>query len=70
MTEHEARQNLLDMLESFTAGSVCHLLAEVVRQSEEARLGGLDEAAEERVSEAEGALWVLGMGLMAVLHRG
>jgi hypothetical protein len=57
------------MLGSFTVRSVCHLLAEVVRDVEEARLGALDDAAEERVREAEAFLWVAGYGLMAALPR-
>ena len=40
------------------------------REAEESRLGGLDEVAEERVREAEAALWVFGCGLMAALPRG
>ncbi len=69
MTETEAKQHLLEMLKSFSPGSVLHIFAQVIRESEEARLGGLDEAAEERVREAEAALWVFGMGLMSALPR-
>ena len=69
MSEADAKQQLLKILESFRPGSVCHLLAEILRESEEARLGDLDEATEQRVRDAEGALWVIGMGLMAALPR-
>lgn len=69
MTEAEAKEHLLAMLGSFNPGSVLHVLAQVVHEAEEARLGGLEEAAEERVREAEAALWVFGMGLMAALPR-
>lgn len=69
MTEVQARQHLLDMLGSFSPGSVLHILAQAVREAEEARLGGLDEAAEGRVREAEAFLWVAGYGLMAALPR-
>ncbi len=69
MTEHEARQCLLDMLDSFSPGAVLHLLAEVIREAEEARLGTLVEAAEERVREAEGFLWIAGYGLLSALPR-
>ena len=69
MTEDQARQHLRDVLASFRPGSVCHLLAEVIRDSEEARLGGLDEQAEQRIREAQAALWVLGLGLLAALPR-
>lgn len=69
VTEAEAKRHLLDMLDSFTPGSVLHILAQVIREAEEARLGGLDAAAEQRVREAEGFLWVAGYGLMAALPR-
>ena len=69
MTEAQAKQHLKDMLGSFTPGSVLHLFAQVVREAEESRLGALDDAAEERVREAEAALWVFGYGLMAALPR-
>jgi hypothetical protein len=57
------------MLANFRAGSVLHLLAEVVRDAETARLSGLDEVALERVQEAEAFLWIAGYGLMAALPR-
>lgn len=69
MSESDATRHLLEMLVSFTAGSVCHLLAEVLREAETARLGGLDETREQRVREAQAALWVFGYGLMAALPR-
>jgi hypothetical protein len=69
MTEAQAKQHLSDMLGRFTPGSVLHLLAQVIREAEEARLGGLDDAAEERMREAEAALWVFGYGLDAALPR-
>jgi hypothetical protein len=69
MNDAEAKRHLLDLLGSFTPGAVCHLLAEVVRESETARLGRLDEVALERVREAEAFLWVAGLGLMAALPR-
>lgn len=69
MTEAQAKEHLRDMLDNVTPGSVLHILAQVIREAEEARLGGLDEAAEERVREAQAALWVFGYGLMAALPR-
>jgi hypothetical protein len=69
VTEAEAKQHLLKMLESFSPGSVLHVLAQVIRESEKARLGELGEAAEERVREAEAFLFVAGCGLMAALPR-
>jgi hypothetical protein len=69
VTEAEAKQHLLEMLESFSPGSVLHILAQVIRESEEARLGGLDDAAEERVRGAVAFLWIAGCGLMAALPR-
>jgi len=69
MTEVEAKQHLLAMLEHLTPGSVLHVLAQVIREAEEARLGVLDEATGERVREAEAFLWVAGYGLMSALPR-
>lgn len=69
MTEAQARRHLLKMLASFRPGTVLHLLGQVIREAEEARLGGLDEAAEERVQEAQAFLWVAGYGLDAALPR-
>lgn len=69
MTEVQAKEHLRDMLGSFRPGSVLHVLAQVIREAETARLGSLDEAAEERVREAEAFLWIAGFGLMAALPR-
>jgi hypothetical protein len=69
MNESEAKEHLFDMLTRFTPGSVLHLLAHVARESEEARTGILDDDAEERVREAEAALWVFDYGLDSALPR-
>ena len=70
MTEERARRHLIKMLRSFTPGTVLDLLGQVLRESEEARLGGLDKLVEERVHEARAALIVFGIGLDAVCPRG
>lgn len=67
MSEAEAKRNLIAIMEVFRPGSVLHLLADTVREAESARTGGLDEAADERVREAEAFLWVAGYGLLAAL---
>jgi len=69
MTEIQAKKHLQNMLKRLTPGSVVHLLGEVIRASEQARHGELDEAALERVSQAEAALFVFGCGLDSVLPR-
>ena len=69
MTEAEAKHHLADMLGSFTAGSVLHLLAEVLRDAERIRLGTLDEITQERVQNAETALFVMGLGIDAACPR-
>lgn len=62
MDEVQAKQLLADLLARFTAGSILHLLAEVLR-----------DAADDQPSVADplrdvlGALFVLGVGLDAVL---
>ena len=62
MNEQHAKQLLADLLARFTAGSILHLLAEVLRDSADEP----DEAATEAVRDAVGALFVLGVGLNAV----
>jgi len=69
MTEATARKHLLAMLRRLTPGSVLHLLGEVIREAELARRGELDEATKERISHAEVALMVFGLGLDAILPR-
>ena len=66
MTTVEAKQHLADMLTAFTAGSVLHLLAEVLRES--AAIGELDAEATEGLRDAVGALFVVGVGIDAVRH--
>jgi hypothetical protein len=69
MTEDQARRRLVAMLANFTPGSVCHLLAQAIREAERTRLGDLDAAALERLRDVEGAMFVLGIGLDAVCPR-
>jgi hypothetical protein len=49
MSEAQAKQHLKEILASVSPGTVLHLLGQVIREAEEARLGGLDEVAEERL---------------------
>jgi hypothetical protein len=60
--ETQAKQLLSDLLARFTAGSVLHLLAEVLKD----QAGEQDGAAADAVRDAAGALFVLGIGLNAV----
>ena len=69
MSEAQAKQHLKDILASFSPGTILHLLGQVIREAEEARLGGLDEVAEERVRDAEACLWVASYGIEAALPR-
>ena len=62
MDEVQAKQMLRDMLTRFTAGSILHLLAEVLKDSADEQ----DEAATAAMRDAAGALFVLGIGLNAV----
>lgn len=67
MTEHEARQQLVEMLDVFTVGSVLQLLSDLHRDwAEEARRAGDAETCD-RCQLAEHALVVLGLGLDAVI---
>ena len=67
MTEQEAKQHLTTILESFTPGSVLHLLAEVIAgQAEEDRTSDTDQRLQQR-KEVEHTLIVVGMGIDAAL---
>lgn len=58
MTEHQAKQLLGDLLARFTAGSILHLLAEVLKDA-----AGDQDAAAEPLRNAVGALFVMGLGI-------
>jgi hypothetical protein len=69
MTEPEARRHLRDMLESFTPGSILHLLSELFAESaEQARQQG-DEGTEEQHRHVEATLFVVGLGIDAACPR-
>jgi hypothetical protein len=65
MTERTAKEQLRAMLGSFTAGTVLHLLAEVIRADD----GADDPVAGERGRAVESALFVVGLGIDAVHPR-
>jgi hypothetical protein len=66
MTEKQAKKQLQKMLQSFSQGSILHLLAELFREeAEEARRDG-DVKLYRQCKLAESALIVVGMGLDAV----
>ncbi len=62
----QAKRLLADILESFTAGSVLHMLGEMLRQNAEQEADGEDDPDLERAREAESALFVFGLGLDSV----
>lgn len=66
MTESKAKEYLRAMLASFTAGTVLHMLAEVIRV--DAREAG-DDLAVERGVAVEATLFVVGLGIDAALPR-
>ncbi|MBN9519776.1 hypothetical protein J0H58_14840 [bacterium] len=69
MTEDAAREHLRAVLDVFTAGTVLHLLAEVVREDgAEARRAG-DERTADRCEDAAAALFVVGLGIDAALPQ-
>ena len=63
MTESKAKDHLRAMLASFTAGTVLHLLAEVIR----ADAREADDLAVERGVAVEKTLFVVGLGIDAAL---
>jgi len=64
MKADEAKRHLTDMLAAFTAGSVLHLLAEVLREVAEA--GDLDAEVAESLRDAVGTLFVVGVGIVGI----
>ena len=52
MNESEAKEHLIEILQTYDPGTLLHILAQVIRESEEARFGCLDDTREERVREA------------------
>ncbi|MFO0800519.1 MAG: hypothetical protein U0804_23880 [Gemmataceae bacterium] len=66
MTERTAKEQLRAMLGSFTAGTVLHLLAEVVRADAD---NADDPVAGERGRAVESALFVVGLGIDAAHPR-
>jgi hypothetical protein len=69
MKPEAARNQIKRMLRSFTAGSVLHLLGEVMDQSaEEARAGG-DETRAEQCRTVAATLFTVGLGVDAACPR-
>lgn len=65
MDEQQAKTHLTDMLQSYTAGSVLHLLADLYQDSaEQARQDG-DAVLYRQCKTVEYALIVVGMGIDA-----
>ena len=63
MTEHEAKQKLEEMLESYTAGSVLHLLSDIHAQAAESARHADDAVKFERSKLIEHTLFVVGLGI-------
>jgi hypothetical protein len=69
VTEKRAKKQLRRLLDTFTAGTVLHLLAEVFREeAQEARRAG-DRTALRQCRSVEAALYVVGMGIDAARPR-
>ena len=69
MTEKKAKRQLRRMLDSFTAGTVLHFLADLFRDdAEEAREAG-DDLAARQCRRVEATLFVMGMGIDAARPR-
>ena len=66
MKPDEAKKHLTDMLTALTAGSVLHLLAEVLREA--AATDALNAEAADGLRDAVGTLFVVGVGIDAVRH--
>lgn len=65
MTEKQAKRQLEEMLKSYTAGSVLHLLGEIDREAAEQARQGDDSTAYQQAKSVEQTLFVLGLGVDA-----
>jgi hypothetical protein len=69
MNEIEAKAALRQMLQSFTPGSVLHLLADLYRQDAEEANRVEDAMAYEQCKNIECALYVVGIGIDGACPR-
>jgi len=65
MTEKQAKKQLTKMLDHFTAGSILHLLGDVVAKSAEEARAKDDARQFEQCKTVEHALVVVGLGIDA-----
>jgi len=65
MTESQVKTHLTEMLDSFTAGSILHLLADLHRDAAEEARQNDDAIAFEQARLVEHTLVVVGMGIDA-----
>ena len=69
MSEKNVKKQLRMILDTFTAGTVLHLLGEVFREdAEEAQRAG-DATATEQCRNVEATLFVVGLGIDAARPR-
>ncbi len=66
MNDTQAKRLLAEILQSFTAGSVLHLLGELLREEAEREAEDEGDAGLEQAREAESTLFVVGLGIDAV----
>lgn len=65
MTESQAKKQLSTLLETYTTGSVLHLLADLYGQEAEEARKEDDAGKFERSKQLEHALFVMGLGIDA-----
>lgn len=65
MTEKQAKRQLEEMLQSYTAGSVLHLLGEIYRDAAQQARQDDDATAYQQAKSVEQTLFVLGLGVDA-----
>lgn len=67
MNEVEAKERLIEMLDAFTAGSILHLLAEIIALHAGDAHTAKDDQQCEQCRLVEHALIVVGMGIDAAM---
>jgi hypothetical protein len=67
MSDDDAKRVLRDVLGNYSVGSILHLLSELAEEDAETARRDGDEGRGERLDQAADTLFVVGLGLHAVL---
>ncbi len=69
MSDDEAKESLREVLVAYSVGSVLHLLSELIEEDARAARRDGDDGRGEQLFHAACTLFVVGLGLHAILPR-